>query len=169
MRATVRVSYFATVTKRAFFSYHKVCIECHRACTTQVGEQRLGRHGKPGAGDIMRRWFVTGVWDGLLDNDELCLRSGGRAQMFQYRETIFISPVVQYHPQEVHRNFFLLGSLRFKEILNLKSPRSIPRFSGKVVEKRLNLGISRARTRRHQAYSSSSTVIDVFLRHALAI
>jgi hypothetical protein len=92
-------------------------------------EQRLRRHGKPGAGDIMRRWFVTGVWDRLIDNDDVCVRSSSRAQMFQYRETIFISPVVQYHPQEVHRNFFLLGSLRFKEILDFqKGPKVNPRF-----------------------------------------
>jgi hypothetical protein len=88
-------------------------------------EQRLGRHGKPCAGDIMRRWFVTGVRDRLVDNNDVCLGSSGRAQMFQYRKTIFISPVVQYHPHEVHRNFLLLGSLRFKEILDLKSPKSI--------------------------------------------
>jgi hypothetical protein len=39
--------------------------------------------------------------------------------MFQYRDAILVSPVVEYHAEEVDRDFFLLGTLRFKEVLGL--------------------------------------------------
>ena len=67
----------------------------------------------------MCRWFITGTCHWLLDNDDLRLRSSSSAQMFQYRDAVLVSPVVDYHAEEVDRDFFLLGTLRFKEVLGL--------------------------------------------------
>ena len=67
----------------------------------------------------MCRWFITGTCNRLLDNDDLRLGSSGSTQMFQYRDAILVSPVVDYHAEKIDRNFFLLGTLRFEEVLGL--------------------------------------------------
>ena len=69
----------------------------------------------------MCRWFITGTCHCLLDNDDLHLLSSGSTQMYQYRDAILVSSVMEYHAKEVDRNFFLLGTLRFKEALGLRA------------------------------------------------
>jgi len=77
-------------------AYHDVSIVRHRGCATQVREQRLGWHGNLCTWDLVCRGFVTGTGYQLLDNDELGLGRSGDAQVFQYGETIVVSPVVEY-------------------------------------------------------------------------
>jgi hypothetical protein len=58
--------------------------------------------------------------------------------VFQYRETIFINPVVQYHPQEVSytETSSFWAALRFQEKFGLKKPKVNPRFweSGRAAQ-----------------------------------
>jgi hypothetical protein len=52
--------------------------------------------------------FVTDVRHHLLDDDKLGLGPGGGAQMFQYFDTILISPVVEYSGKEDDGDVLLL-------------------------------------------------------------
>ena len=54
-----------------------------------------------------------------IDNDELCLRASGNAQVFQYSETILVRPVVKYSAQEEDGNILLVRRLRVKEVVTL--------------------------------------------------
>ena len=67
----------------------------------------------------MRSRFITGVRQQLFDNDELCPRASGSAQMFQYCETMLVRPVVKYSTQEEDGNIALLRGLWFKEVVTL--------------------------------------------------
>ena len=73
----------------------------------------------------MCRRFITGMWCQLLDNDELCLRASGIAQMFQYSETILVLPVVQYSAQKEDGNIVLLRGLRVEEVMALGTRRQL--------------------------------------------
>ena len=63
--------------------------------------------------------FVTGMCNQLFDDDELCFRASGIAQMFQYSETILVLPVVQYSAQKEDGNILLLRRLRVEEVVAL--------------------------------------------------
>ena len=69
--------------------------------------------------------FITGMCYQLLDNDELCLMASGFAQMFQYRETILVLPVVKHSARKEDRNTLLLRRLRAKEVVTLGTRREL--------------------------------------------
>ena len=69
--------------------------------------------------------FITGMCYQLLDNNELCPRASGFAQMFQYSETILVLPVVKYSAQKEDRNTLLLRRLRVKEVVTLGTRREL--------------------------------------------
>jgi hypothetical protein len=103
---------------RVYSSYHHIeCVYYGRA--TEVGKQGLGGYGKLCAGNFMCRRFITGECQQLFDNDELCLRASGSAQMVQYSETMLVRPVVKYSAQKEDGNIALLRGLWFKEVVTL--------------------------------------------------
>ena len=63
--------------------------------------------------------FVTGMCNQLFDDDELCFRASGIAQMFQYSETILVLPVAQYSAQKEDGNILLLRRLWVEEVVAL--------------------------------------------------
>jgi hypothetical protein len=65
--------------------------------------------------------FVTGMCNQLFDNDELCLRASGIAQMFQYCETILVLPVMEYPTQKEDGNILFLRRLRVEEVVALST------------------------------------------------
>ena len=99
-------------------SYHHI-ETVGRGRATEVGKQRLGGHGKLCAGNLMCSRFVTGMCRQLFDNDELCLRASGSAQMFQYSKTILVLSVVKYSAQEEDGHILLLSRLRVEEVVTL--------------------------------------------------
>ena len=102
----------------AHSSYHHVgIVYCGRA--TEVVKQRLGGHRKLCAGNLMCSRFVAGICHRPFDNDKLCLRASGNAQMFQYGETILVRPIMKYSAQEEDGNIRLLRRLRVKEVVTL--------------------------------------------------
>jgi len=145
---------------RFAFAYQDIGIVRHCGCHTQVREQRLGWHGNLRTRDLVRRGFVTGTGYQLFDDDELGLGPGGGAQMFQYGEAIFISPVVEYFADKEDGDILLLRWLWLKEVVTLV----IKRQWAALVQCKCrwtNLGASRDRTHVRRAYSSSRTVIRI--------
>ena len=69
--------------------------------------------------------FITGMCYQLLENDEPCLMASGFAQMFQYRETILVLPVVKHSARKEDRNTLLLRRLRVKEVVALGTRREL--------------------------------------------
>ena len=55
----------------------------------------------------------------LLNHHQLSLWSSGSAQMFKYREAIFVRPVVQDFGNEEDRDILLQCRLRRKEVVRL--------------------------------------------------
>ena len=70
----------------------------------------------------------------LFDNDELCLRASGSAQMFQYSETILVRPVVKYPAQEEDGNILLLRRLRVEEVVTLSTRCELGTGGGWIME-----------------------------------
>ena len=65
----------------------------------------------------MRRRFVTRAGHQLFDDDELGLGSGSGAQVLQYGEAIFISPVMENFADEEDGDAILLRRLWVEEIV----------------------------------------------------
>ena len=97
----------------------------YRSRAAEVGKQRLRGYGKLCAGNLMCSRFVTSMCYQLLDNDELCLRTSGIAQMFQYSETILVLPVVKDFAQKEDGTLPLLHRLRVKEVVTLGIRREL--------------------------------------------
>ena len=110
---------------RFAFAYQDISIVRHCGCDTQVREQRLGWHGNLRARDLVRRGFVTGTGYQLFDDDELGLGPGCGAQMFQYGEAIFVSPVVEYFADKEDGDILLLRWLWLKEVVTLVIQTSV--------------------------------------------
>ena len=108
----------------------------------------------------MCRGFVTGTGYQLLDNDELSLGHGSDAQVFQYGETIVVSPVVEYSADQEDRDIVFLRRLWVKEAVAFVMKGQCAT-AARCRWKLTNFGALRGQTRVRLAYSFPRTVAQI--------
>jgi hypothetical protein len=105
----------------------------------------------------VRRRFVTYTGHQLFGYDKLCLRPSGGAQVLQYGEAIFISPIMENLAEEEDGDVLLLQRLRCEEVVGLAIKDQMSG-QGRCKRKMTNFGALRGQIRVPQACSSSKTV-----------